>query len=96
MQLWAGGNPSPQEHSSCVVQASSVSVSSRFRSSPFPRLGRTSRAAPEVPAVSVFDFEDGLVRRERFYFDLASLCEQIEAPVEKVSAVRAGLRQEAA
>jgi len=53
----------------------------------------TQRRA-ELPVACVFDFDGGLLRRERFYFDLSSLCEQIGAPVEKVAAVLRQLREQ--
>jgi ketosteroid isomerase-like protein len=51
----------------------------------------TQRRA-DLPVACVFHFDGGLLRRERFYFDLATLCEQIGAPVEEVSAALRRLR----
>jgi predicted ester cyclase len=38
-----------------------------------------------LPACCVFDFRDGLLARERFFFDLAMLCDQIGVPVDELS-----------
>ena len=45
-----------------------------------------------IPAFSVFDFRDGLLLRERFFFDLAMLCEGIGLPIEDLSGALASLR----
>jgi steroid delta-isomerase-like uncharacterized protein len=45
----------------------------------------TGRTA-SLPAFSVFDFRDGLLARERFFFDLAMLCDAIGVPVGRLSA----------
>jgi uncharacterized protein (TIGR00369 family) len=60
-------------------------------------LGRppTNRRAA-LPAFSVFDFRDGWIARERFFFDLAALCEQIGLPLEALSEPLARLRDAAA
>ena len=55
----------------------------------------TQRRA-ELPVACVFDFEGGLLRRERFYFDLVTLCEQIGAPLEPVAAALRRIRAAAA
>jgi steroid delta-isomerase-like uncharacterized protein len=57
-----------------------------------PPTGRTA----SLPAFSVFDFRDGRLARERFFFDLAMLCEQIGLPVEALSEPLRGLRAAAA
>ncbi len=49
-----------------------------------------------LPVACVFDFDGGLVRRERFFFDLATLCEQVEAPVAEVAAGLRRIREAAA
>jgi hypothetical protein len=48
---------------------------------PFLGLAPTGRSA-ELPFVSVFPGSNGVLRGERFFFDLASLCEQIGLPLE--------------
>ena len=46
----------------------------------------------ELPAFSVFEFRDGLLRRERFMFDLGALCEGIGLSLGDVSQALRGLR----
>lgn len=48
---------------------------------PFAGLPPTGRSA-ELPFVSIFPCANGVLRGERFFFDLASLCEQIGLPLE--------------
>jgi len=55
----------------------------------------TGRTAT-IPAFSVFEFRDEQLSKERFFFDLVSLCEGIAASVEDVTAALAGLRAAAA
>jgi len=59
----------------------------------FLGLEPTGKSA-SLPAFSVFDLSKGRLVRERFFFDLAMLCEQIGVPVEalseKLRALRAG------
>jgi len=49
----------------------------------------------EVPFVSWFTFEDGLLASERFYFDLAALCDGLGVPVVEMRAALAALRNDA-
>ena len=51
----------------------------------------TGRTA-SLPGFSVFDLRKGQLVRERFYFDLAMLCEQIGVPVEKLSGALSKIR----
>ena len=48
---------------------------------PFAGLPPTGRSA-ELPCVSLFACANGRLRGERFFFDLATLCEQIGLPLE--------------
>jgi len=50
----------------------------------FLGLAPTGRTAT-LPFFCVFDFQDGLLRRERFFFDCATLCEQIGLPIAALS-----------
>ena len=50
--------------------------------------GRTAR----LPAFSVFEVREGLLVRERFFFDLAMLCEGAGIPLEALAGVLRGLR----
>jgi predicted ester cyclase len=54
--------------------------------------GRTAR----LPYVCVFGCADGVIRSERFFFDLATLCEQIGLPMAELTASLAVLRPDAA
>ena len=45
-----------------------------------------------VPFSCVFDVRDGLVARERFYFDLNHLCEQLDVSTDLLAAELRGLR----
>jgi len=58
-----------------------------------PLLGRapTGRHAT-IPAFSIFDFRDGLLARERFFFDLGMLCDGIGVPLAEMSQALEGLR----
>ncbi|MBW2373536.1 MAG: nuclear transport factor 2 family protein [Deltaproteobacteria bacterium] len=58
-----------------------------------PLLGRapTGRRAT-IPAFSIFDFRDGLLARERFFFDLGMLCDDIGVPLAEMSRALEGLR----
>jgi hypothetical protein len=47
----------------------------------------------ELPIFCVFDFAGGSLRRERFFFDAASLCEQIGLPHAELVAALAPLRR---
>ena len=49
----------------------------------FAGLAPTGRSA-ELPFVSIFPGAHGMLRGERFFFDLASLCEQTGLPLEAV------------
>jgi len=62
-----------------------------------PLLGHapTGRRA-RLPGFSAFEFRDGLISRERFYFDLGTLCRQIGLPLGELEASLAGLRAAAA
>jgi hypothetical protein len=62
---------------------------------PFLGFTPTGRSA-ELPFVSLFPGSNGMLRGERFFFDLASLCEQIGLPLEAARrVVGAGSTQEA-
>lgn len=58
-------------------------------------LAPTGRTAA-LPMFCVFDFENGSLRRERFFFDQATLCEQVGLPVEQLTAALRPLRAERA
>jgi predicted ester cyclase len=62
-----------------------------------PLLGRapTGRRA-RLPGFSAFEFRDGMISRERFYFDLGTLCREIGLPQADFEAALAGLRAAAA
>jgi predicted ester cyclase len=49
-------------------------------------------ARAELPGFSIFEFRDGLISRERFMFDLPSLCEGIELPLADLLAGLSRLR----
>ncbi len=51
----------------------------------------TGRTA-ELPVFCVFTCEGGMLRSERFFFDLATLCEQIGMPVADLSEALRPLR----
>jgi steroid delta-isomerase-like uncharacterized protein len=57
-----------------------------------PPTGRTAT----IPGFSVFEFRDEQLSKERFFFDLVSLCEGIGASVDDVTSALAGLRAAAA
>ena len=57
----------------------------------FLGLEPTGKSA-SLPAFSVFDLRKGRLVRERFFFDLAMLCEQIGVPVETLSGSLRSLR----
>ncbi|HZR84020.1 MAG TPA: nuclear transport factor 2 family protein [Candidatus Binatia bacterium] len=57
---------------------------------PFLGFAPTGRAA-DLPFVSVFACEGGALRGERFYFDLATLCDRIGVPVAEMAGVAATL-----
>jgi predicted ester cyclase len=44
-----------------------------------------------VPFANVVPFRDGLMEGEAIYFDLATLCEQAQVPLERVRSAAAGL-----
>ena len=56
-----------------------------------PGLAPTGRTA-RIPAFSVFDLRDGLLVRERFFFDLGMLCEGVGIPLEALAGALRGLR----
>ena len=58
---------------------------------PFAGHAPTGRTA-ELPFVSVFPCAGGTLRGERFFFDLASLCEQIGLPIAAAQRAAGGLR----
>jgi hypothetical protein len=47
---------------------------------PLDRVVRLRRRHIELPAVAVLDVRDGLLARERFFFDLPSMCRQMRLP----------------
>jgi uncharacterized protein (TIGR00369 family) len=49
-----------------------------------------------IPAFSIFDCRDGLLERERFYFDLAALCDGLGIERSELTSVLSGLRAAAA
>ena len=53
-------------------------------------------ARAEIPIFCVFTFRDGLLAGERFFFDLATLCQGIEVPVTRMQETLALLRGESA
>jgi hypothetical protein len=53
---------------------------------------RATGKTAELPVFCVFACEGGQLRSERFFFDLAALCEQIGVPVADLSAVLRPLR----
>jgi ketosteroid isomerase-like protein len=57
---------------------------------------RATGATARVPVACAFTFRDGLLARERFYFDLATLCDGIRVPVEELRAALATVRGAAA
>jgi hypothetical protein len=52
----------------------------------------THRTA-DLPVACVFGFRDGLLAGERFFFDLAGLCEGIGVPVEELSRTLGSIRE---
>jgi hypothetical protein len=48
------------------------------------RILRMRRRRVELPAVAVLDVRDGLLARERFYFDMGELCRQLRLPLRVV------------
>lgn len=46
----------------------------------------------DLPFVSVFTYKDGALRGERFFFDLATLCDQIGLPIAAMRGVVGALR----
>ncbi len=59
---------------------------------PLAELAPTGRTA-ELPVFCVFTFAGDRIRSERFFFDLATLCEQTGMPLEPVRASAAALRE---
>jgi len=53
---------------------------------------RATGKTAELPVFCVFVCEGGVLRSERFFFDLASLCEQIGVPVADLSEALRPLR----
>ena len=53
---------------------------------------KATGATAEFPVACAFGFRDGLLASERFYFDLASLCDGIRVPVEEFRAALRALR----
>jgi predicted ester cyclase len=49
-----------------------------------------------LPIFCVFGFRDGLLASERFFFDLATLCQGIGIPIEALTEVLEGVRERAA
>lgn len=45
---------------------------------------RGSGKTATLPFFSAFEFKDGLISKERFFVDLAMLCEQIALPIERL------------
>jgi steroid delta-isomerase-like uncharacterized protein len=58
---------------------------------PFLGIAPTGRRA-SLPAFSIFEVREGRLRRERFGFDLAMLCEQIGVPVETLTGALRAVR----
>lgn len=54
---------------------------------PIAPTGKTA----EIPFTSVFELAGGVLRRERFYIDLAELCAQLGVPVDAMRAVLRGI-----
>jgi len=54
---------------------------------------RATGKTAELPVFCVFACEGGVLRSERFFFDLAALCEQIEVPVARFSDALRPLRE---
>jgi hypothetical protein len=50
----------------------------------------------EIPIFCVFTFRDGLLASERFFFDLATLCQGIGVPIARMQETLALLRNESA
>ncbi len=62
-----------------------------------PLLGLApTRRHAAIPAYSIFDFRDGLLARERFFFDLGMLCDGIGVPLAEMTRALEGLRAAAA
>lgn len=62
---------------------------------PFLHLAPTNRTA-EIPMFCAFTFADDRLASERFFFDLAQLCDGIGVPIDDVRGVLASLRAAAA
>lgn len=58
---------------------------------PFLAFAPTGRTA-ELPFFCVFEYRNGLLSRERFFFDRATLCEQTGMPIDQVDAALRQLR----
>ena len=54
---------------------------------------RATGKTAELPVFCVFACEGGVLRSERFFFDLAALCEQIEVPVARLTGALRPLRE---
>jgi len=54
---------------------------------------RATGKTADLPIFCVFACEGGVLRSERFFFDLAALCEQIEVPVANLSDALRPLRE---
>ncbi len=57
----------------------------------YPPTGKTAT----YPFFSAFEFKDGLLSRERFFFDLATLCDGIGLPMDAVAELLKQLREAA-
>lgn len=53
---------------------------------------RATGKTAELPVFCLMATRDGMLRSERFFFDLAALCEQIDVPVATISAALRPLR----
>jgi predicted ester cyclase len=76
----------------CVTWWGTITLSFEGPLLGVPPTGRTTT----VPAFSVFEFREEQLSKERFFFDLVSLCDGIGASVEDVTGALAGLRAAAA
>lgn len=77
-----------------AAEGDSVACWGRVRmtfAGPFLGLAPTGKTA-ELPAVSVFRSAGGAIAGERFFFDLATLCEQIGVRVDDMNAQLAAIR----
>jgi hypothetical protein len=61
----------------------------------FGPIAATGRHA-KIPIFCVFTFRDGLLASERFFFDLATLCQGIGVPIARMQETLALLRNESA